>query len=125
MNQTTKDAVIEALELSKGAFQRFIHKVDVGTARSVRTYAESKNAVIHIDEALALLKSDSQWISCSDQLPEPNNEVLVTMRDCAIAATGQWTRKNKAGEMHWLLPAENRQNGPVTHWQPLPLPEPT
>lgn len=77
----------------------------------------------HLASAPRTNEDAGGWIPVSERLPEPNNEVLVFFRDCSIVSTGQWTTRNQRyKEMGWLTPCENWNNGPVTHWMPLPSP---
>lgn len=73
---------------------------------------EYDNAIIQID---ALPSADTEWIPCSEKLPEKEELVLVTVWNDVVIA---W--RNRYGG--WESVEDMYEKGDVIAWQPLPKP---
>lgn len=64
----------------------------------------------------------SEWIKCSERLPEPGLRVLATdgsfVGEAYMSAAGNWYRYGTPWAVAWK--DWSKDNTTVTHWMPLP-----
>ncbi len=73
------------------------------------------------------MPSPSDWISVSDRLPEPDTDVLVTLRFSDGTVITSRHAAHYAESKGWMQWRDNKSapfEGEVTHWRPLPEPGP-
>lgn len=74
----------------------------------------------------------TEWIKCSDQMPEPYHFVLVYADQNAVNGEGSWSIAryerdcwNVIGKGESVAHSDlfwGIDEGEITHWMPLPLP---
>lgn len=67
----------------------------------------------------------SEWINCSDALPEEGVYVLVAMNEIVFVETHFWENDCITDSPAWFSANEGTEVSPIgnfTHWMPLPQP---
>lgn len=77
----------------------------------------TQNCIVKLQEQIAELRSEHEWISVLDRLPEESGMYIVTANDGHAQRVSfvQWQKKNRM----WNLTGA-RSYWRVTHWMPLP-----